>query len=132
MSVLKRLGSPIPVVGLLALCLMEHQEASAAGDDDRSRAANSGTTQYKTSDIEGWTVYVKKDFLKRQPTLADRTLTLLRLQLFQITRIVPPAAVKKLRTIPFWVEEKDPSTPCMAYHPAAAWLREHGTNPSMA
>ena len=45
---------------------------------------------------------------------------------------MPAKAVKKLRRVPFWVEEKDPSTPCMAYHPAAEWLREHGTNPAMA
>jgi hypothetical protein len=81
---------------------------------------------------EKWTVYVKRDFLKRQPALADRAQTLLRLQLFQIARIVPAGAVKKLRTVQIWVEEKDPSTPCMAYHPNPEWLREHGTNPAMA
>ncbi len=133
MAVLKRIGRPMPVVGLLALCIMELRAATAdAADDDGSRSAKTGSAQYKISEMEGWTVYVKKDFLKRQPALADRTLTLLRLQLFQITRIVPPKAVKKLRMVRFWVEEKDPSTPCMAYHPAAEWLREHGTNPAMA
>jgi hypothetical protein len=88
--------------------------------------------QYKTNEIEGWTVYVKKDFLKAKPALAERTLALLRAQLFQISRIVPPAAVRKLRSVKIWVEENDPSTPCMAYHPAVGWLREHRTNPDMA
>ena len=43
-----------------------------------------------------------------------------------------PRAVKKLRTVRIWVEENDASTPCMAYHPGAEWLREHHTNPAMA
>jgi len=131
MLILKQLGCSIPLVGLLALCLMK-LGATSAGADDRSRSAPSSSAQYKISEFEGWTVYVKRDFLKRQPALADRALTLLRLQLFQIARIVPAGAVKKLRTIRIWVEEKDPSTPCMAYHPGADWLREHGTNPAMA
>jgi len=101
-----------------------------AGQQTESRVPSS--TVYQTSEIEGWTVYVKRDFLKNQPDLAERTLTLLRLQLFQIARIVPARAVKKLRTVPIWVEENDPSTPCMAYHPGADWLREHHTNPAMA
>jgi len=131
MSIRKRFACPIPLVGLLALSLIELGAETAAGDD-RSRSAAPNPAQYKTNEIEGWTVYVNKDFLKRQPALADRALTLLRLQLFQIARIVPAGAVKKLRTVRIWVEEKDPSTPCMAYHPNAQWLREHGTNPAMA
>jgi hypothetical protein len=131
MSIRKGFACPIPLVGLLALSLMELGAATAAGDD-RSHAAALSSAQYKTNEIEGWTIYLNKDFLKRQPALADRALTLLRLQLFQIARIVPAGAVKKLRTVRIWVEEQDPSTPCMAYHPNAAWLREHGTNPAMA
>jgi len=111
---------------------MELGTARSAGADDHPRSAPARCAQYKISEIEGWTVYVKRDFLKRRTALADRTLTLLRLQLFQIARIVPAGAVKKLRTIRIWVEEKDPSTPCMAYHPDADWLREQGTNPAMA
>ena len=117
MSIFNRSGYPIPLVGLLALGLMKLGAPTSAGADDRAGTATPSSAQYKTSEIEGWTVYVKKDFLKRQPALADRALTLLRLQLFQIARIVPAAAVKKLRTVRIWVEENDPSTPCMAYHP---------------
>ena len=87
----------------------------------------------RRSGIEGWTVHVKRDFLKRQPALAERTLTLLRAQLFQIARIVPAGGVgERLRTVRIWVEEDDQDTPCMAYHPGADWLREHHTNPAMA
>jgi hypothetical protein len=119
-------------IGMLAICLLEHGGPASAVAQDRSRSAAATSAQYKASEIEGWSVYVKRDFLKANPALAERTLALLRAQLFQVGRIVPPPAVKKLRTIKIWVEENDPSTPCMAYHPAADWLREHGTNPLMA
>jgi hypothetical protein len=132
MSIVKQLGYLLPLVGLLALCLLERGASKSAIAPDRARSVTSSSALYKASEIEGWTVYVKKDFLKAKPALADRTLALLRAQLFQIGRIVPAAAVKKLRTVKIWVEENDPSTPCMAYHPGAEWLREHRTNPDMA
>jgi hypothetical protein len=129
---LKPLTRPIPRIMLPALCLFELAGTILARGEQPSRSTTPSAALYRTSEIEGWTVYVKKDFLKSQPALAERTLALLRAQLFQITRIVPSQAVKKLQTIRIWVEENDPSTPCMAYHPAALWLREHGTNPQMA
>jgi hypothetical protein len=132
MSILERFGPRGPLVGLLALALFKLGAATSAGALERSRSATADSDQYKINDIEGWTVHVKRGFLERQPALASRTLTLLRLQLFQIARIVPAGAVKKLRAVRIWVEEKDPSTPCMAYHPSAEWLREHSTNPAMA
>jgi hypothetical protein len=50
-------------------------------------------------------------------------------QLYQIARRVPAEAVKKLRKVRIWVEEKEKNTPCMAYHPDVAWLRGRGVNP---
>ncbi len=95
-----------------------------------NRARTKATSeQYETRPIEGWTILVNRDFLQRRRSLADRTLTLLQHQLYQIVRRVPVVAVKKLRKVRIWVEEKEPNTPCMAYHPEAAWLRAHGMNP---
>ena len=118
---IKRSRYPILVLGLFGLTVMAIKPRASAKADEPAKLPGPNSTIYKTSEIEGWTVYVKRDFLKSQPELAERTLTLLRLQLFQIARIVPAAAVKKLRTVPIWVEENDPSTPCMAYHPGADW-----------
>ena len=114
MSILNRFGWPIPFAALLAIGLMERGSLSSARAQSRSNSKAAISAEYKTNEIEGWTVYVKKDFLKAKPALADRTLTLLRLQLFQIARIVPSAAVKKLRTVRIWVEKNDPSTPILA------------------
>lgn len=90
------------------------------------------TDRYDSRRIEGWHVLVSKDFLQNEPELADRTLTLLRHQLYQVVRSVPSKAVSKLQQIRIWVEEREPHTPCMAYHPDPQWLREHGMNPAKA
>jgi hypothetical protein len=90
------------------------------------------TDRYEVRNIEGWSVLVNKGFLAANAGLSDRTLSLLRYQLYQIDRRLPAIAVKKLRAIRIWVEEKEPHHPCMTYHPDAGWLREHGMNPEKA
>jgi hypothetical protein len=90
------------------------------------------TTGYETRQIEGWQVLINTEFLTGQPELADRTLRLLEYQLFQITRVVPPGALSKLRKIRIWVEENEPHHPCMTYHPDPKWLRDHGMSPEKA
>ena len=90
------------------------------------------TDQFEVRSIEGWRVMVNRDFLQRDAALADSTLTLLRFQLFQITRRVSAGPLAKLRKIAIWVEHSEPHHPCMAYHPDAGWLREHGMNPDKA
>ncbi len=90
------------------------------------------TEHYARRSIEGWRVLVNQKFLDAQPEIARRTLRLLRFQLFQIDRKVPHEAVNKLRKITIWVEQAEPHHPCMAYHPDAGWLREHGMNPDKA
>ncbi len=88
--------------------------------------------RYEKREIEGWTVLVNKTFLAKQASLAEKTLVLLREQLLQIVECVPPRAVKRLRTIHFWVEENEPHHPCMTYHPNPAWLRQNDMNPGKA
>lgn len=100
---------------------------SAAMSKTRVKVASE---DYEPSKIEGWTVLVNREFLRRRSTLAEQTLTLLRHQLYQIVRRLPKAAVTKLRRTRIWVEEDEPNTTCMAYHPNAAWLVEHGVNPA--
>ncbi len=104
---------------------VHHQDS---GPMSKTRAKASSET-YETRQIEGWTVLVNKEFLRERSALAEQTLTLLRYQLYQIVRRLPPVAVGKLRKVRIWVEENEPNTPCMAYHPGAAWLKEHGVNP---
>jgi len=90
------------------------------------------TDRYESRQIEGWRVLVHKEFLRREPALADETLKLLGFQLHQIARKVPAGPLSKLRKVVLWVEEAEPHHRCMAYHPSAEWLREHGMNPDKA
>jgi hypothetical protein len=106
----------------------DEPRANAAEPPPMSRAPKG----YRTRQIEGWTVWVNGAFLDTQPELAGRTLTLLGVQLYQITRVIPPEALNKLRRIRIWVEESEPHHPCMAYHPDPKWLRDHDMNPQKA
>jgi hypothetical protein len=87
---------------------------------------------YETRKIDGWNVNIRSSLIHDQPELANQALTLLEHQLFQVGRAVPSAALEKIRTITIWVEEKEPHTRCMTYHPDPGWLREHGVNPAKA
>lgn len=102
-----------------------------AGSADEKRRFDP-TDRYERKKIEGWNVLVNKDFLARNPELADRTLELLRFQLYQIGRVVREKSLDDLKKITIWVEENEPHHPCMAYHPDAGWLRDHDMNPDKA
>jgi hypothetical protein len=99
---------------------------------DEGHASYDPTDHYEAREIGGWTVQVNRGLLLGQPDLADRTLTLLRHQLYQIARRLPLEPLEKLRTIRIWVEEQEPHHRCMAYHPDAGWLRRHEMNPEKA
>jgi hypothetical protein len=126
-------------IASVTLAVKEARPQEPSPKSSRSPAVVGGATKsftpsdrYEVRQIEGWPVHVNQRFLARQPKLAKETLALLREKLRQIERRLPAAAVKKLRTIQFWVEENEPHHPCMTYHPDPAWLREHGMNPDKA
>ena len=93
--------------------------------------AYSPTESYQQQKIEGWTVHVSAE-LRADPDQCQKVLDLLRVKLFDIGRVVPPAALKCLRRVPFWVEREDRGFPCMCYHPSRQWLEENGYNPQKA
>jgi hypothetical protein len=84
---------------------------------------------YAEQEILGWKVLLNKDFSGEHPDLASDVLRLLEHQLYQITRVVPEAALKELRRQNIWVEYEDRNFPCMCYHPSAEWLSKNGYNP---
>lgn len=89
------------------------------------------TDRYEPREMQGWRVLVNRRLLEEK-TLCGDVLRLLDAQLYQIARQVPPSALGKLRKIGIWVERDEPHHPCMAFHPDAGWLREHGMNPEKA
>ena len=90
------------------------------------------TSDYTAQEIEGWKVLVNKELSSDHSELAKHVLKLLRHQLYQITRVVPDAALAELRDVPIWVEYKAPRHRCMCYHPSREWLKNHDFNPEKA
>jgi hypothetical protein len=86
------------------------------------------TDHYEKRAIEGWTLYVHQDLLADKP-LADRCLALLQVKLFDLQRVVPAAAVARLKEVPIWLELNDPKFPGACYHPSKQWLETHDVNP---
>lgn len=120
----------MPLACGLAIAILIPQAAWADKAPEDS-AGFYATSIYREQRIEGWRVLVHPD-LRGDADLAEPTLTLLRHQLYQITRVVESPVLEKLRRVTIWVERLEPHHPCMAYHPDPGWLREHGMNPDKA
>lgn len=107
--------SGIAVLMAVMLLMLEKAEALSAAD-------------YKAQRISGWTVHIEKAF--EGYDRKKEALRLLRSQLNQIARIVPPAALPKLRKVPIWLSINHGEG--AAYHPSAQWLAENGEIVEMA
>jgi hypothetical protein len=100
----------------------------------RGMAALLGKASLFTSlTIDGWRVHIDKRLGADDATVLNRALGLLRSQLDEIVRVVPSAAVARLRKVTLWISPEYPGIrPTAEYHPDPGWLREHGRNPEMA
>jgi hypothetical protein len=89
-------------------------------------------SSFQTNSIEGWCVLVNERLLAEDKAATEKTLQLLRLQLQEIVRVVPPRSVARLREVTLWFSPPYPgSRPGAEYHPGAEWLRENGRDPAM-
>jgi hypothetical protein len=87
----------------------------------------------QTKSIEGWTVLVSDELLEKDKAATERALELLTVQLQEIVRVVPAAAVVELRKVPLWFSPEYPGVkPRAEYHPGAGWLRDNKRDPAMA
>lgn len=83
--------------------------------------------------ISGWTVHLSKRLLADDAAATDKALSLLKVMLDEITRVVPRAAVTELQKVPLYISPEYPHTPPRAeFHPDAGWLRDNGRDPAMA
>jgi hypothetical protein len=103
-----------------------------ATGDAQSHRAFDPTDAYEAKKVEGWLVRVNKRLIADHQELADKSLELLKFQLYQITRMVLAPALEKIRSVPIWLELQDPLVTCMCYHPSPDWLTSHGLNPAKA
>ena len=99
---------------------------------ESSLAGGKTATANQTNCIEGWTVLVNERLLTEQKAETVKALELLRVQLQEIVRVLPAAAVAKLREVTLWFSPEYPGVkPKAEYHPGAGWLRENGRDPAM-
>ena len=88
-------------------------------------------TTYADFSIDGWRARVDESWITAKPAEWRAVRRELEDQLYRITRVVPAPALAKVRQVVIWVHGTSPETKCMAYHPGAEWLRDHGMNPDM-
>ena len=78
------------------------------------------------------TVVVNERLLTEEKAATEKALEILRGQLKEIVRVVPPPALAKLREVTLWFSPEYPGVkPRAEYHPGAGWLRENGRDPVM-
>jgi len=86
-----------------------------------------------TKAVEGWTLRISEELYEHDRAATERALELLTLQLREIIRVVPAAAVLELKKVPLWISPEYPGVqPSAEYHPDAGWLRENKRDPAMA
>ncbi len=108
----------------------------AAAKTKNLDVAKAGTeekpAEHQKREIEGWTVLISPQLLENERELTEQAMELLTVQLREITRVVPAAAVKELRKVPLWFSPPYPNAGQRAeYHPGAGWLRDNGRDPMM-
>lgn len=109
-----------------------HAKAAARGQRATKDAAGGDETELR--EVSGWHLHIHKALLvpELEPTTA-KAVALLKVQLDEIVRVVPAAAVVELQKVPLYFSPKYPNAPARAeYHPGGAWLRENGRDPAMA
>ena len=105
---------------------------AVAVQDQGTAAARTESSNYKTMEIEGWSVKVSEQLLQQEREANDRALELLTKQLQEINQVVPAAAVAELHKVPLWISPEYPNVePRAEYHPGAGWLRENNRDPAM-
>lgn len=89
-------------------------------------------SEHQTRSIVGWTVKINESLQQKDKAALDAALKLLELQLQEIVRVVPPAAVTELRKVTLWLSPEYPGIgPRAEYHPGADWLKANGRDPAM-
>ena len=102
------------------------------GVNSVNSAEPSNTGGRQTKKVEGWTLFISDELLEKDKAATDRALELLAVQLQEIDRVVPAAAVAELRQVPLWFSPEYPGVPPRAeYHPGAGWLRDNKRDPAM-
>jgi len=119
---------PLRVTVFSILALMVGTSPLVA--DDPGKPIYVPTGDYDLIQLEGWTVYVDQRLKREQPELATRVERLVKIQLYQISLVVPGAQLRRLREVPIWICDRKDGP--IHYHPDRKWLVANGYNPDKA
>jgi hypothetical protein len=110
--------------------------SASSAETTRNAGAGGGVqeVQYVTEEIKGWTVFVNRSLLEGQRDATRQALELLGGQLESINKILPPAALAHLHTVPLWFNplHRAGDPPKAEYHPGADGLRKNNRDARMA
>ncbi len=116
---------------LVLVCVLAVVSCGLVAADDAAKV-DTGAAGHQTKSIEGWKVLVSDQLLEKDKDATERALELLTVQLQEVTRVVPKAAVAELRKVPLWFSPQYPGVQQRAeYHPGAGWLRDNKRDPAM-
>lgn len=88
--------------------------------------------------IEGFTIRPNHAWRRDNRDQAQAVVIALKEDLSTISRVVPPTALRVLRTRPIWIEKETPAATegftgrGMAFHPSKSWLAANGIAPEKA
>jgi len=130
-----RLSLCLPVLLAVQACALPADSgpvASTAESDPFASTARESAHQLRR--VRGWPVLLETEWALADPVLAERVVTHLDVQLYQVERAVTGERLGALREVPIWVEPADPQGLLggMCYHPNADWLESHGYDPRRA
>jgi len=89
------------------------------------------TAAYVPKVTRGFTILVHPNVTAHEEDLA-RALAELAAQIDEISAAVPPPVLAVLRKVRIWLEWQQCADAASRFHPARAWLLEHGYNPEKA
>lgn len=88
---------------------------------------------YESLNVEGWPVRVSEDLREREPAATAKALELLAAQCRKVIKVLPPATLARVRTVPIWMSLPAPGRrPTGEYHDDPIWLRRNGLDPAKA
>ena len=119
-----------PLRAILVSILMLMVVTPSLLADEKEKPVYVPTSDYDVVQIEGWTVYVDQRLKREQAGLATRAERLVKIQLYQISLVVPEEQLKRLREVPIWICDRKDGP--IHYHPERKWLVENGYNPDKA
>jgi len=92
-----------------------------------------GNESYSIRKIEGWTITINRELLKKTSKTGAEARELLKTKLADIKRVMPAEHCVFLTSVPIWMEISElGAAKCAVYHPSKGWLARHGHNPAKA